>query len=198
MEILFNPNVAYLLLAVGMMFTILSVISPGSGILEIIALFTLIPAAYAVYHLPINLWALAVLLLGVFPFLIAVRRSGRMVYLVISIIALVIGSSFLFRGAAWWQPAVNPFLSLVVSLLMAGFFWIAVRKFLETMALRPAHSLTPLVGATGEARTDIHQEGSVQVGSELWSARSETFIPQGSRVRVVARQGFLLIVEVEK
>lgn len=195
MEFLLNPNIAYLLLAIGVIFALLSLISPGSGILEIIALFTLLPAAYAVVTLGFNTWALVVLLLGAVLFLFSVRRAGEKLFLIISIVALVIGSSFLFRGEQWWQPAVHPVLALVVSILMAGFFWIAVRKFLEAVKARPAHDLAPLIGALGEARTDIHQEGSVQVGSELWSARSLQPVPKGARVRVLAREGFLLTVE---
>lgn len=195
MEFLLNPNIAYLLLAIGMIFAILSLISPGSGILEIIALFALLPAAYAMVNLPVNLWALVVLLLGAILFLIAVRRSHDKLYLIISIVALVFGSSFLFRGATWWQPAVHPLMALVVSVLLAGFFYISVRKFLEAASVRPTHDLDSLIGAIGEARTDIHQDGSVQVSSELWSARSSQPIPRGKRVRVVAREGFQLIVE---
>jgi membrane-bound ClpP family serine protease len=52
-----------------------------------------------------------------------------------------------------------------------------------------------LVGQIGEARTDILDEGSAQVGGELWSARSLRAIPKGSRVEVVARDGFVVVVE---
>jgi membrane-bound ClpP family serine protease len=52
-----------------------------------------------------------------------------------------------------------------------------------------------VVGKIGEAKTKILDEGSVQVGSELWSARSEKLIKAGSSVRIVRREGFVLIVE---
>jgi membrane-bound ClpP family serine protease len=59
----------------------------------------------------------------------------------------------------------------------------------------PSHDLSALVGQIGEAKTHIHAEGSVQVDGELWSARSEKSIPNGSAVKVVAREGFVLVVE---
>ncbi len=195
MDVLLNPNVAYLIFAGGMMVAILAVISPGTGLLEIAAGFAFLLAGWAVYNLPVNGWALVILAIGVFPFLIAVRRSGRLIYLGISIAALVIGSAYLFRGETWWQPAVHPLLALVVSVLLTGFFWIAVRKYLEAVIARPAHDLRSLIGAIGEAKTDIQDEGSVQVGGELWSARSDRLIIHGERVRVIAREGFLLTVE---
>jgi len=52
-----------------------------------------------------------------------------------------------------------------------------------------------LVGQVGEARTKIHDQGSVQVGGELWSARSEKEIPEGSSIRVIRRDGFVVVVE---
>src|SRR5512138_1228702 len=97
MEILLEPNVAYLILVGGFLLAILALFAPGSGVLEVAAFFALFIAGYEVYNLPINWWALLILLLGVFPFLIAVRRSGRLVYLAVSLAALALGSVFLFR-----------------------------------------------------------------------------------------------------
>jgi membrane-bound ClpP family serine protease len=59
----------------------------------------------------------------------------------------------------------------------------------------PSHDLSTLIGQIGEAKTRIHSEGSVQVAGELWSARSEKTIPNGCPVKVVGREGFVLLVE---
>lgn len=193
-SILLNPNVAYLLLVGGFLVAILSLLNPGTGILEIAALFALLLAGWGVYNLPVNYWALGVLLLGVFPFILAVRKSGQLIYLVLAIVALVVASAFLFRGDGW-RPAVHPFLALVVSTLTSLFMWVVVIKTLEASLARPGHDLQKLIGQIGEAKTDIHQEGSVQVAGELWTAHSGQTIPAGSLVRVVGREGFRLEVE---
>jgi len=52
-----------------------------------------------------------------------------------------------------------------------------------------------LVGQIGQAKTEVFETGSVQVDSELWSARSGKPIPAGSHIRVVSRDGFTLVVE---
>jgi membrane-bound serine protease (ClpP class) len=200
MDALLNPNLAYLLLVAGFLLAISAVLSPGTGLLEIGALFALLFAGYEVYNIPINVWALVILLLGVIPFLLAVRKSGKLIFLVISILALVIGSAFLFRGETWWQPAVNPVLAVVTSTLTAVFFWVAVRKTLEAESVRPTHDLSILIGAIGEAKTDIDidGDGSVQVSGELWTARSQKPISAGSQIRVLNREGFILEVEAEE
>jgi len=192
--ILLNPNVAYLLLVGGALLAILALLNPGTGLLEAAALILLVLAGWGIYSLPINYWALGLLLLGVLPFLFALRRSGRMVYLGVSIAALVVGSIFLFQGEGL-KPAVNPFLALLVSVLAVGFVWLVAQKTLEADRVRPAHDLKALIDTIGEAKTDIHAEGSVQVAGELWSARSQQPIPVGSKVRVIAREGFILDVE---
>lgn len=194
MEILLNPDLAYLLLVAGSFLVILAIFAPGTGILEICALFILVLAGWAVYNLPINIWALVVLVGGVIPFIVAVRKSGKQIYLVIALLAFIIGSSFLFRGDSWWQPAVNPFLALVVSILTGGFLWISIQKVLEADKRPPVHDLEGLVGAVGEAKTNIHEQGSVQVAGELWSAFSQEAISRGVQVRVIARHGFSLEV----
>ena len=194
MDILLNPNIAYLVLVAGFVLALLALIAPGTGLLEISALFMLLLAGYCVYNLPVNLWALGLLVLGVFPFILALRKSGELIYLIVSIVALVVGSSFLFRGEGW-LPAVDPFLALFVSIVTAVSFWWAGRKAIEAELTTPTHDLQQLIGAMGEAKTDIQVEGSVQVAGELWTARSQTLIPAGSEVRVVAREGFILDVE---
>lgn len=195
MDFLLNPNVAYLLLTAGLFFTILAMLSPGTGFLEILGLIMLILAGYSIYNLPINWWAMLVLLVGFVLFFLAIRRPKNLAYLAASIAALVIGSAFLFRSDDWWLPAVNPFLALAVSLFLGGFFWVATRKILEAESARPTHDLEALIGEVGVAKSEIHDEGSVQVSGELWTASSKEPISEGTQIRVVARDGFILVVE---
>ena len=197
MELLLDPNVAYLVLLGGMLLMLLAIVSPGTGVLEVGALFGLALAGYAVYNLNFNAWALLIILLSIVPFLFAVRRAGREFLLGVSLVGMVTGSVFLFTGEGG-RPAVNPVLATVASLLLTGFLWIAVRKTIQASLERPSHDLGVLIGQPGEARTQVHDEGSVQVNGELWSARSDHLIPAGSHIRVVGREGFVLVVEKEK
>jgi membrane-bound serine protease (ClpP class) len=194
-ELLVNPNVAYLLLVVGFVMAGMAIISPGTGVLEIGALFALLLAAWQVYLLGVNLWALVLMLIGIVPFVLAVRGKGNRLYLGFSFLALVIGSWFLFPTQPWWQSAIDPLLFIIVSGLTIAFLWVVTTKVVEAEGVTPSHDMNALIGEIGEAKTAISQEGSVQVEGELWSARSTKPISQGSPVRVVGREGFVLIVE---
>jgi membrane-bound serine protease (ClpP class) len=194
MDFLLDPNIAYLILLGGVLLAMMSLASPGTGLFEIGAFFCIVLAGYAIYNLSFNWWALLLLGLSIVPFVYAIQKPKRELYLALSILLLVIGSVFMFPRTAD-QAFVNPIVAIIASALVAGFLWIAVRKSVEATSARPTHDLAMLVGQIGEARTGINDEGSVLVAGELWSARSEKPIPAGSSVRVLRREGFILIVE---
>jgi membrane-bound serine protease (ClpP class) len=194
MDFLLDPNVAYLILLGGVLLAMLSLASPGTGLFEIGAFFCIALAGYAIYNLSFNWWALLLLGLSIVPFVYAIQKPKRELYLALSILLLVVGSVFMFPRTAD-QAIVNPFVAIVASALVAGFLWIAVRKSVEATSAKPTHDLAGLVGQVGEARTKIDDEGSVLVAGELWSARSENPITAGSPIRVLRREGFVLIVE---
>jgi len=194
MSVLFDPNVAYALLIVGLIVAILALFAPGTGVLEIGALFMLFLAGYGIVNQPINGWALVVLIVGVFPFLLALRKSRQYIFLAVALLALVVGSVFLTRNSSG-GPAVNPLLAIVGSVLSTVFLWFVGRRIIEASGRPVTHDLDRLVGMVGEAHTNLNPDGSVYVGSEEWSAHSDIFVPKDSRVRVLKRDGLLLTVE---
>jgi membrane-bound serine protease (ClpP class) len=196
MELLLDPNVAYLLLTVGMMFLLLAIMTPGTGIPEILALFSVLLAGYAVYHLSLNWWALALLLVSIVPFAYSIRGPRRGVWLVVSIVGLTAGSVFFFPATSG-LISVNPLLASATTIAYSAFLWVAVSKVVEAAQMRPAHELASLIGQTGEAKTAVKEDGSVQVAGELWSARSARALAAGSPIKVIGRDGFVLIVEKE-
>jgi membrane-bound serine protease (ClpP class) len=161
---------------------------------EVGAFFCIALAGYAVYNLSFNWWALILVLLGVIPFVYAIQKPKRELYLGRSIVLVVIGSVFVFPRTEG-QAGVNLLLVIIGSTLVSGFLWLAVRKSVEAASVRPTHDLDGVVGLTGEARTIVNTEGSVQVNGELWSARSDTTIPAKSKITVIRREGFVLVVK---
>ena len=194
MDFLLDPNVAYLFVIGGVLLVMLAIATPGTGLMEIAALFCIVAAGYAVYKLSFNWWAVLLLALSLVPFVYALQRPKRELYLALAILLLIAGSVFMFPRTENGST-VNPLVAVLASVLVAGFLWLAVRKSIEAAGTRPSHDLNGLVGKIGEARTKVEGEGSVQVEGELWSARSEKTIPAGSSIRVLGREGFVLIVE---
>jgi membrane-bound serine protease (ClpP class) len=194
MDFLLEPNIAYLILMGGILLGLMAFVTPGTGLLEVSAFFCLALAGYAVYNLSFNWWALAILIVSIIPFIYAIQKTKRELYLGVSILLLVIGSVFLF-AVDGWKPAVNPLIAFVASGLMAALLWFAVRKTVQAASVRPTHDLESLIGLIGEAKSAVHEDGSVYVAGEMWSARSDDVVPAGSSIRVVRREGFILVVE---
>jgi len=195
MAFLLDPNFAYLLIVAGFLLLVFSLLTPGTGLLEVGAVILLGLAAWRIVELSINVWALVVLALGVVPFIFAIRNKQRTLNMVLTVAAFVVGSAFLFRADEWWRPAVHPVLAVVTSIAAGGLFWLMTTKVLEAEGKLPSHDLGSLVGSVGEARTDVHAEGSVYLRGEMWTAESEHPIPAGARVEVVSRDGFVLHVK---
>ena len=196
MEFLLEPNVAYLILLAGVLLTFLAIVTPGTGMLEVGALFCIALAGYAIYNLSFNGWALLVLVLSLVPFGYAIQKPKRELYLGLAILLLVVGSMFMFPTKTGLF-AVNPLVAILASIMVAGFLWFAVRKSIQAADVTPTHNLDRVMGKVGEARTTVHEGGSVFVGGEMWSARSNNLIPAHSRIRVIGRDGIVVVVEQE-
>ena len=98
MDFLLDPNVAYLILLGAVLLVMLSLATPGTGLFEIGAFFCILLAGYSIYQLSFNWWALILLGLSIVPFVYAIQKPKRELYLALSILLLVIGSVFIFRG----------------------------------------------------------------------------------------------------
>ena len=158
MDILLNPNIAYLLLVAATFLGLVALTAPGSGIPEISALFCMVLAGYAVYHLSFNWWALAILVVSVVPFVFSIRGPRRELWLAVSIAGLTVGSVFFFP-AGQGIISVNPALAIITSALYAVFLWIAVRKVLQVSQTRPVNDISVLIGQRGETKTPVKAEG---------------------------------------
>ena len=144
-DLLLDPNVAYVFLVVGFVLAILAMVSPGTGVIEVGALFLLFLSGYAMFRLPINIWALILLLVGVIPFVIALRKARHWIFLIVSLAALIIGTIFLFRTETG-LPAIDPLLAVVVSVSALGVFWIVGRRGVEAVLQAPTFDLERMGG----------------------------------------------------
>jgi membrane-bound serine protease (ClpP class) len=192
-----TQDIAYFFLIASVWASVLAISSPGTGLLELSACFCVVVTAVFAVWLNINLWALGILAAAFLIFLLEIARPLKGIFLLVSVVLFSIGSIFLFRGSGGEFVVVSWPLAVVSSLSTGGFFWLVVRKVLQSRRTPASLDPSSIVGQVGEAQTDVFLEGSVQVASELWSARSDARIPAGSRVRVVSREGLILTVVKE-
>lgn len=195
MDFLIDPNVSFVLLVLGFLISILSLLAPGTGILEITALLMIALAGYGIVNLPLNLWAFLIMLLGVAPFIVGYLKNLRWQNsIALSTVAFVLGAAFLYRGDNW-LPSVNIFLILFLAPIIVGVTWFISKKSLEAIRSRPTMNVDNLIGTTGITKSDIRGQGTIYANGEEWTASSTIFIPTGKQVRIISRSGFVLEVE---
>jgi membrane-bound serine protease (ClpP class) len=194
MEFLLNPNISYLLLMVGLLVALLALLTPGTGVLEITAVMALVLAAVLMFNLPINLWPLLLILIGAGLYVFAVLRKADPVPLAAGLLVMFVGTALVYRDPDGGL-AVDPWLILVVTGLEGPFLWVVTRKMVSAYVAPPVQDLSRLLGQIGETRTIVFDEGTVYAGGEEWSARSQTKIPPNTPVRILNREGFILLVE---
>jgi len=190
-------NMLYLFLVAGLWLASFALITPGTGVYELMAFVCLGLVGVGIAFVPVRWWALGILLLGVAFFIIALIRKHEAFWLIPSGVALSVGSVFLFRIEGV-LIAVDPLLAILISLLTMGFYWVALRNVIQAQLIKPVMDPDALIGMIGNLRTATNPTGSVYVNGELWTACSDEHFDAGNDVRIVARKGLVLTVAAIK
>jgi membrane-bound serine protease (ClpP class) len=194
MNLMVDSNFAFVLLAISFTMTIFALLAPGTGILEVISVILLTLVGFTLTNLPVNSWAILLLLGGIVSVILTLKRSDSKYLLAISIILLLAGMLTIFK-APRRMLAVDPLLALIVSGGMAAFIWIIGKNISQASRQHVHRNFENLIGQTGRAVTDISTDGSVYVGGENWSAVSDHPLKKGSEVVIRERNGLILKVE---
>ena len=191
---LMDPNVAFILLALGALSLWAEFNHPGAVLPGAVGLISIVLALLALNLMPVRFAAMALLLVALALFALEAKFAAHGVLAIGGIIAMIIGALFLVDGPI---PEMRIHL-LTASAVAVPFAIIAV--FLASLALRTRS--TPVVtgregmiGELGVARTPLSPDGKVFVHGELWSASASASLESGTRVRVKAVEGLRVIVE---
>jgi membrane-bound serine protease (ClpP class) len=190
-----SSEIAYLLLLIGAFGIIFELYNPGIGLGGILGAVALLLGFYALSVLPTNWVGVLLILLAVVFLVVDLHVAGLGVWTVGGLLALVSGGLLLFSGAPE-ALRLSPW-AIVTAVALALLFFISVMTAaLRVRLRRPITGEEGIIGMVGEAKTDIAPEGTVMTKGALWRARTmETGIAAGSRVRVMATEGLVLLVE---
>ncbi len=187
-----DPNIAYILLILGINGLIFELANPGGFLPGVIGAICLLMAFYALGVLNVNYTGLALIALSFVLFVLDIKAPTHGVLTLGGIASFVLGSLILFNTPFY---AVSRGLIASVALITAAFFAFAVGAALRAQRRKPATGAEGLIGAIGYARTDLDPAGMVFVHGERWKARTEgETIQRGQAVRVMGIDGFELIV----
>lgn len=192
-NVISNPNVAYVLLMLGMLGIFFELSNPGVILPGVIGGISLLLAFFAFQTLPVNYAGILLILLALILFIAEINVVSYGMLSVGGIIAMILGSLLLFESPEPWLRLSWNVILLTV-LLTAGFFVLIVRKALAAHRQRPTTGREGLIGEEGTAQSAIAPTGKVFVRGEYWEARSDAPIAAGDQVVVEAVEGMLLKV----
>jgi membrane-bound serine protease (ClpP class) len=189
-----NPNVAFILMLIGVYGLILEFFNPGAVAPGLIGAISLLVALYALALLPINYAGAALVLLGV-ALMVAEAHIGAFGALGVGgIAAFVVGALMMFPAqAAGFTLSISVIVGAAIG---SAALLIAVLAALLRSRRQPVLTGSEaLFGAEGETVAWEGSEGRVRVNGEIWRARANASFAVGSRVKVVGRDGLVLRVE---
>jgi membrane-bound serine protease (ClpP class) len=203
MHVVSDPNIAYLLLALGTLLLYTELANPGLSVAGVGSAVCYILAFMALGNLPVNWAGVALLAVSMVFFVVGLLTDTEVIVTIAGLVPFVLGSLVLFSPLTPTSPAMP---SLRVSLWLIGIvaativlFTLGVlRAVLRASRLPPQSGADGLIGHRGLALTDLTPDGQVRVDLQGWSAvATASDIAAGQTVRVVGVSGVRLQVVAE-
>ena len=193
-QLLTNPNMAYIILVLGLWAAVLAVTVPGTGLPEGAAVLLLALAAVGLLQLPVSVVGLGFLALAMLLFVAEVHWPAHGALLVSGAVAMGVGGLLLFPADSRSTAHLSWVTILGAPLLTTALFGLLITQGLRAMRLPALQDLRRLVGAVGVTRTEVSRAGTIYVAGEEWSATADAKIPPGTDVVVLGRRGLTLKV----
>ena len=189
-----NPNIAYILMMIGLAGLYFEFSHPGSIFPGVIGAIALILAFFAMQTLPVNYAGILLIVLAIIFFIMEMKITSYGLLSVAGVVSLLLGSLMLFKGST---PDMKVSLQVVLPtiVIISGFFVAVAGLVFRAQISKPTTGSSGLVGEIGIVKKALTPEGKVFVHGELWNARAKDPIDEDAKVRIV--QVINLTLEVE-
>lgn len=189
-----DPNIAYILMLLGIYGLIFELSNPGSILPGVVGGISLILAFYAFQTLPINYAGFLLILLAIILFIAEIKVPSYGLLTVGGVISMILGSLMLITTDVPGLK-ISLYVILPTALLTAGFFVLVIGMAWRAHQKKPVTGIEALIGMEGIAKTEIHPRGTVFLQGELWEAISEEPIKEGETIVVQGLDGLKLLVK---
>jgi membrane-bound serine protease (ClpP class) len=188
-----NPNIAYLLMLIGLAGLYFELSHPGTIFPGVIGGIALILAFYAFQTLSVNYAGVLLILLGAVLFLLEIKVTSYGLLSIGGVICLTLGSIMLFNtGAPGLQISWSVLIPAVA--VISGFFITVALLAVRAHMAKPRTGYGALIGEIAVAKEPLAPDGKVFVHGELWNATSDEIVPEGGRVEVMEVENLWLKV----
>ena len=186
-----DPNIAYIFMMLGFYGIFFELSNPGALVPGIVGGIFIILALFSFQTLPINWAGVALIIFAMILFILEVKVISYGGLTIGGVVAMVLGSIMLIDSPI---PALQVSLSVIIPvvILTASLFVISMYLYYQALHMKPVTGMEGLVGEVGTARTDIENQGKVNIQGEIWNAFSDEPISAGESVEVVSVSGLKL------
>ncbi len=196
LNIISDPNIAYILLMLGLYGLIFELYNPGAILPGIVGVISLILAFYSMHTLPVNYAGLALILFALLLFILEIKIVSHGILATGGIISLLLGSMMLIRTGSGEIGRISWTVIISVVTLTSLFFLFVIGMGIKAQKLKPYTGTESMMNETGEVKETLNPSGMILLNGELWQAESESGeIAAGEKVRVKRMIGFKLFVE---
>ncbi len=193
LDIIANPNIAYILMMVGGLCVMMEIYNPGMIFPIVVGGMCLLLSAFAMQVLPVNYVGILLIIFAVILFVLELKVASYGLLSIGAIISLTLGSVMLFdTGESVMRVSWAVIIPMVLT--VSAFFIFVLGLVVRAHLKKPRTGGEGIVGEVGIAVTDLANEGKVSVHGEYWNARADSFIPKGEKVRIVRSEGLSLAV----
>ena len=198
LDLISDPNIAYILLMLGFYGILFELYSPGAILPGIVGVICLILAFYSMHTLPINYAGLALIIFAIILFLLEIKIVSHGLLAIGGVISLLLGSMMLIRASSSLEfVRISRGIIISSTAVTALFFLFIIGLGLRAQRLKPVTGIEGLIGEIGESLGALDPTGRVRVHGETWNAESSTGnIKQGEKVRVTGIKDLKLYVEL--
>jgi membrane-bound serine protease (ClpP class) len=192
LAIITNPNIAYLLMLIGIYGLIMEFSHPGAILPGVVGTISLLLALYAFQVLPISYAGLALLGIGLVFIISEVFISSGGILGIGGVIAFTVGSIMLFDDE---YIAVSIPLIGGIALLASGFMLWILNRFAALRHRQVVSGAEYMIGRTGKVLADFTGRGRVEIDGESWLADSTVAVSAGQQIRIITMNKLVLKIE---
>jgi len=191
-----NPNIAYILMMLGIYGLLFELYSPGAILPGVVGGISLILGLYALQTLSVNYAGILLIVFAIILFLLEIKIPSFGILSIGGVISLVVGSVMLFNSPlSFLHVSWGVILGVVIITLL--FFVFAIGMAVKTYRTKPKTGLVGMIGESGEVYKALNPSGTVKLHGEFWKAVSDQPVEKGAKVRVVAYDNEKLELKVK-
>jgi len=197
LNVISDPNIAYIILMLGMYGILFELYSPGAILPGVVGVIALILAFYSMHTLPINYAGLSLIIFAIILFLLEIKIVSHGMLASGAVISLLLGSMMLFKSNSSLEFVKISRAVIISSTAVTTLFFLTVIGMgLRAQRQKVVTGIEGLIGATGESLDTLEPTGTVMLQGEVWNAESIAGkIRKGEKVLVKEMRNLKLYVE---